>query len=284
MEMFVASQAGPAQAAPVDTSGGQVPTPTVQGIGSSAGSDLLRNFMALHPPKFYGGINVSAAENWILSIKKHLRTMGCTNDQKEAFNEHYFPDWVRERKMYEFIDLVQGVCTVAQYEAEFTSLAHFAPVVQRAHAIEGDLAELHNDQTLQKVMSSSQGSSSSGKKRKWEARQAKGKMTVPLCPTCGKRHSGVCRMGSNVCYQCDQPGHVRSECPQRLGAVVIARDAEITCFRCGRKGHRVEHCTFSPQPGFGGQHYGGQGPRPNQRPPVPRVQGGVAQQMAAPPI
>ena len=29
--------------------------------------------------------------------------------------------------MYEFIDFIQGVHTVAQYEAEFTSLARFAP-------------------------------------------------------------------------------------------------------------------------------------------------------------
>lgn len=38
-------------------------------------------------------------------------------------------------------------------------------MVQRAHAIEEDMAELHSDQTLQRVMRSSQGSSSSGKKR-----------------------------------------------------------------------------------------------------------------------
>lgn len=57
--MFVASQARPAQVALVDTSGGQVSTPTIQGIGSSAGSDLLRNFMAFRPPEFYRGIGVS---------------------------------------------------------------------------------------------------------------------------------------------------------------------------------------------------------------------------------
>ena len=43
-----------------------------------------------------------------------------------TFSEHYFSDWVRERKMYEFIDLVQGVHTVAQYKAEFTLLVRFA--------------------------------------------------------------------------------------------------------------------------------------------------------------
>ena len=63
METFVANQARPVQAAPVDTNGGQVPTPMVQGMDSSAVSDMLRNFMALRPPEFYGSIDVSTVEN-----------------------------------------------------------------------------------------------------------------------------------------------------------------------------------------------------------------------------
>ena len=95
-------------------------------MSSGAESDMLRNFMALRPPEFYGSIDVSAAENWMLSIEKHLQTMGYNNIQKvqlatfllrgdavrwwetvrqryvdreplwdefqAAFNEHYFPD------------------------------------------------------------------------------------------------------------------------------------------------------------------------------------------------
>ena len=54
----------------------------VHGMGSSVRSDMLRYFMALHPPEFYGSIDVSAAKNWMLSIEKHLQTMGCNNVQK----------------------------------------------------------------------------------------------------------------------------------------------------------------------------------------------------------
>ena len=54
----------------------------VEVISSSVGSDMLRNFMALRPLEFYGSIDVSAVENWMLSIEKHLQMMGCNNVQK----------------------------------------------------------------------------------------------------------------------------------------------------------------------------------------------------------
>ena len=43
------------------------------------------------------------------------------------FNDTYCPTWVKEQKVYEFIKLVQGTKTVAQYEAEFTTLSRYAP-------------------------------------------------------------------------------------------------------------------------------------------------------------
>ena len=39
----------------------------------------------------------------------------------------FCPAWVREHKVYEFVELVQGTNTVAQYEAEFTALSLYAP-------------------------------------------------------------------------------------------------------------------------------------------------------------
>lgn len=97
----------------------------------------------------------------MLSLEKHLHSMGCDDTRRvrlasfllgsdverwwqtvrqrcrgrepawaeflEAFNGHFFPDWVREQKIYEFIELSQGSKTVAQHESEFISLAQFAP-------------------------------------------------------------------------------------------------------------------------------------------------------------
>jgi hypothetical protein len=48
---------------------------------------------------------------------------------KEVFNDQYFPRIVQEAKAREFMDLVQGNMTVAQYAAKFTQLSRFAPYV-----------------------------------------------------------------------------------------------------------------------------------------------------------
>ncbi|GMN24503.1 hypothetical protein TIFTF001_047642 [Ficus carica] len=36
----------------------------------------------------------------------------------------------------------------------------------------------------------------------------------PVCAKCGKKHPGVCKMGSNACYLCGKEGHYAWNCPQ----------------------------------------------------------------------
>ncbi|XP_052204027.1 uncharacterized protein LOC127809303 [Diospyros lotus] len=219
--------------------------------------------MALRPPEFTGGTDVAVAENWMLSIENHLRSMGCTDAQKvqlgtfllrddaerwwetvcqrygprdptwaefqNAFNEAYCPAWYKEQKVYEFIELVQGSKTVAQYEAEFITLARYAPdlisteekkaskvqrglcpeirhayggvrvtdyptVVQRAYAIEHDRGEWRAAQALFRGSKASQGSTS-GKKRRGEVGSSSETMKLPSCARCGKKHRGPCLFG-----------------------------------------------------------------------------------------
>ena len=120
-------------------------------------------------------------------------------DFLQVFNEAYCPKWVREQKVYQFIELQQGANSVALYETEFVALSRYAPdmistevqkaakfqrglradirhtfagvrvvdyatVVQRAYAIERDQNEIKGQQTPKDV------SKSSGKKRKWEGK------------------------------------------------------------------------------------------------------------------
>jgi hypothetical protein len=57
-----------------------------------------------------------------------------------------------------------------------------------------------------------------------------GRIEYPTCKTCGKRHLGECRMnpytkrgrkghlaqdcGKTICFECDQDGHIKSQCPK----------------------------------------------------------------------
>lgn len=328
---------------PIGSNEEQTLAPEAQRSGGNdnANGQLLKNFMANHPPEFCGGVDAIAAENWIMAMEKHLRTIGCADVQKvrlatfllrgdaerwwetarqrfgnreplwpefqTAFNERFFPDWVREQKTYEFIELDQGDRTVAQYEAEFTSLARFAPslvsseemkaakfqrglraeiryalagvripdfstVIQRAYAIERDQNEFKNRQASRKGTEFSQGPSGS-KKRKGDERVDGNVVSHLVCSNCGKKHGGTCRFGSNERYVCGQVGHQQQNCPQRRGATNFTKDAGLTCFRCGQKGHRASSCPQAPQP-----WYGGQGPRFDQRPPPSGLQGGAARQ------
>ncbi|GMN51157.1 hypothetical protein TIFTF001_020315 [Ficus carica] len=36
----------------------------------------------------------------------------------------------------------------------------------------------------------------------------------PVCARCGKKHPGVCKLGTNACYICDKEGHYARNCPQ----------------------------------------------------------------------
>ncbi|XP_052185188.1 uncharacterized protein LOC127796826 [Diospyros lotus] len=212
---------------------GQMQNLASQNIGGDGGGQLLKTFMALRTLEFSGGTDAIMVENWMKSIEKHLRATGCNEAKKvrlvtfllagkaerwwemarqrygsreptwlefqEAFNDNYFPSWMREQKVYEFIELTQGTKTVAQYEVEFISLAKFvielvssesnkatkfqlglrpkirytlayariadySTIVQRVYAIEKDRVEMGIDQPPSKGVGSSQGKNGNKKR------------------------------------------------------------------------------------------------------------------------
>lgn len=44
-----------------------------------------------------------------------------------AFNDKYFSDYARDKKVAEFMHLIQGNLTVGQYEAKFVELSRLSP-------------------------------------------------------------------------------------------------------------------------------------------------------------
>ncbi|KAF7141115.1 hypothetical protein RHSIM_Rhsim06G0100400 [Rhododendron simsii] len=120
----------------------------------------IRDFQKLKPLTFQGGLDPVKANEWLESIEKIAQVMQCEAREKvvlalynltgeaqrwrtlvrraepqmgwerfyDLFNQKYIPPSIKDSKSMEFQNLTQKPgMIVAQYEAEFTTLAHYAP-------------------------------------------------------------------------------------------------------------------------------------------------------------
>ena len=123
----------------------------------------LKDFQKLNPPNFAGTTEPLEAESWFKQVKKKLDVLKIPEDFRVEFAAYlfigeadhwwdyikrtenvetmtwinfekifygqYFPQTVRNAKLKEFVELTQGDLTVTQYEAKFTQLSRYAPLL-----------------------------------------------------------------------------------------------------------------------------------------------------------
>ena len=162
------------------------------------------------------------------------------------FMGKYFPDIARHAKTQEFLELKQRTMTVLEYVARFMELARFADdyvatdmakvrrfenglnlsiqgrivglrlqdmdsMVGIALTIEREIEEARStrDTGVSGKRKESQSSSSSGKKPRASSSQGFQSRGHP-----GQGQIRVtCQAGQMVCYNCQQPRHIRRDCP-----------------------------------------------------------------------
>ncbi|GFS43254.1 hypothetical protein Acr_00g0084370 [Actinidia rufa] len=131
---------------------------------------------------------------------------------KKAFLDQYFTDTAKEALRMEFINLVQGSMTVAQYEAKFTSLS------SAAAAIEETLNETRKSQNpkSQREGTSNQSEGRSSKKPKNFTTQQQ--YPARSSPATSVVSSGQTSQGGPIYFGCHQPGHRIVDCPLKGGS------------------------------------------------------------------
>ncbi|GFS41565.1 hypothetical protein Acr_00g0075130 [Actinidia rufa] len=126
-------------------------------MAESRATTAMKAFLQLCRPTFKGEPDLLVAKDWLEQITRALDTILVTEEDlrvlfasyqlqgdtlqwwktmeevvakkwepfKKAFLDQYFTNMAKEALRMEFINLVQGSMTVAQYEAKFTSLSRF---------------------------------------------------------------------------------------------------------------------------------------------------------------
>ncbi|KAL3830474.1 hypothetical protein ACJIZ3_019276 [Penstemon smallii] len=264
----------------------------------------FERFLRFHPPRFAGEPDDQKAEEWLEEIEKIFKVMGYTNQQRvsfasfklegdahnwwrivehkwtrdetphtwasflKEFNSKFIPQVVKDQRERDFMNLIQGTMTVAEYEAQFNRLIKYAPhylgdeerqskkfisglkpkiqwailavdIVNYTHAVEKamhiesgiqQLESLENQTKMARPANQDwQGGRRTGQGSKFQRTNVGNPSKQPLKLT---QESNKRNGANNRCTHCGNPGHSEVNCWKKHGK----------CVKCGSGKHFIRDC------------------------------------------
>ncbi|GMP65818.1 hypothetical protein CsSME_00026458 [Camellia sinensis var. sinensis] len=76
--------------------------------------------------------------------------------------------------------------------------------------------------------------------RHGQSSRTSSQFTGSVCRQCRQAHTGVCHIGTDLCFRCGQKGHLVKDCT--VPKMINLGDTRA-CFNCGQPEHLARDCT-----------------------------------------
>ncbi|KAH0776721.1 hypothetical protein KY290_008132 [Solanum tuberosum] len=180
----------------------------------------VREFTRMNRPKFHGSKVEEDPQEFIDEVYKVLMIMGVTPVEKfkVTFLDRLFSLEMREAKLLELFNLLQGNMSVKEYSLKFTQLSRYAlTMVADSRAMMKEKLK-EKSREAKKAMTDDGSSNAPPKLNKDRVSNPKpqggnsGGFSSSTCAKCGRKHEGKSLAGTDDCFGYGKSGHKIRDC------------------------------------------------------------------------
>ncbi|XP_017604489.1 uncharacterized protein LOC108451295 [Gossypium arboreum] len=196
----------------------------------SLASDTILNLDTSETPKLNGAVLLLCDEayQWWLTFKEGTQPNRLTWDLFKIFRSKHVRANYTEVRRREFLNLTQGDCSVAEYEAEFLRLSppqrehKFTVLIKKAKIAEEVKCTECQNQSRGKAKRDAEPLNSGLRPRKKARSDGPVRVGLTVVPTgmmiyqyCDRIHLGKCWRATGACLRCVSTEHRVKDCPLR---------------------------------------------------------------------